>query len=570
MADFVAVLRKTIGGLGDTSPEMREKVFDKARATIEAKLKAIEPPPPAALIEKQKQALEEAIATVRAEFAEPAVPDIEDDLETVLADFDKPVVATPVVVTPPPAAAAPVSAPQASAMPRAQPAADAPGHDAGQPAGKPDAPSVSIDAGAARPARPRADDPAIDMLHAPAGERLAGNAAAPRRAAPVEESKKGRAGLIAALGLAALALAGGGYVWWSGLLGGPATTVAEAPETPGTGTEPAATTAEDLTQTPPEAEVEETPPPAQEAAAPEPAAEPDQPAAGVPEKFTQRLLADGSEVDEGPAGGQPGIGEGSSVATAVQPGQPPLAAQPDAGPIAAGSGVTGPGVTGPDATGPVQGEPAPGETPPAATAAQEPEQPAQPEATQPAAVAVGQRAIFYEERTSAAEGSAEVGSIAWSLVQESPGGDLPPEPAIRAEATIPAKDVQLRMTIRRNGDATLPASHIVEMIFLTPDGFEGGSISNVSRIAFKDTEQAPGNPLIGIPAKIADGFFLIALSDAPAEERVNLELLQRQSWLDIPIVYQSGRRALLSMEKGIPGERVFQDALKAWNELGSG
>src|SRR5690606_24524289 len=119
----------------------------------------------------------------------------------------------------------------------------------------------------------------------------------------------------------------------SGGLGGPASTVAEAPETPGTGTEPAATTAEDLTQTPPEAEAEETPPPApQEAAAPEP----DQPAAGAQEKFTQRLMPDGSEVDEGPAGGQPGIGEGSSVATAAQSGQPSAAAQPDAGPGAAG------------------------------------------------------------------------------------------------------------------------------------------------------------------------------------------------------------------------------------------
>src|SRR5690606_18777195 len=102
-------------------------------------------------------------------------------------------------------------------------------------------------------------------------------------------------------------------------------------------------------------------------------------------------------------------------------------------------------------------------------------------------------------------------------------------------------------------------------IFLTPDGFDGGGVSNVSRIAFKETEQAPGSPLIGIPAKIADGFFLIALSDATAETQANLTLLRRQSWIDIPIVYQSGQRALLSLEKGIPGDRVFQDALNAWS-----
>ena len=66
-------------------------------------------------------------------------------------------------------------------------------------------------------------------------------------------------------------------------------------------------------------------------------------------------------------------------------------------------------------------------------------------------------------------------------MQESPGGDLPPEPAIRAEATIPGKDIQLRMTIRRNTDQTLPASHIIEMIFLTPEGFDGGGVDNILR-----------------------------------------------------------------------------------------
>src|SRR5690606_11665105 len=137
-------------------------------------------------------------------------------------------------------------------------------------------------------------------------------------------------------------------------------------------------------------------------------------------------------------------------------------------------------------------------------------------------LAVGQKAIFYEERTNNAQGSAEPGNIVWSVVQESPGGDAPPEPAIRAEATIPGKNVQLRMTIRRNADETLPASHIIELIFLTPDGFEGGGIDNILRIAMKTSEQDAGSPLIGIPAKIADGFFLVALNDTKADEQANL------------------------------------------------
>ena len=521
MADFVAVLRKTIGGLGDTSPEMREKVFDKARATIEAKLAAIEPPPPAAVIERQKQALEEAIAVVRAEFAAPAEPELDDALESVLAEFDKP------APSPSPAAAS-----QAATGDRT-PARET---------GRTDPVLDEI------PASARAGDPAADNLHAPARERLAGDTAGSRRDAPAAKGGKRRGGLIAAvLALVVIAAAAGGYVWWSGDRPAAPPPVAEAPAVP--------ELSETETAADEPAEAEEATP-VEEAAAPEPA--PPAPAAATsPEKFTQRLLADGSEVDDGPAGGQPGIGEGSSVAMLA----PPEATPADPAPAA------------PDAAAPATEEDGQSDQPqqPAAEAApqQEPQPPAQQE-TQAAAVVVGQRAIFYEERTSAAEGSAETGTIAWSLVQESPGGDLPPEPAIRAEAAIPAKDVQLRMTIRRNGDATLPASHIVEMIFLTPDGFEGGAISNVSRIAFKDTEQAPGSPLIGIPAKIADGFFFIALSDAPAETEANLNLLLRQNWVDIPIVYQSGRRALLSLEKGIPGDRVFQEALRAWSGASSG
>ena len=534
MADFVAVLRKTIGGLGDTTPEVREKVFDKARATIEAKLAAIEPPPPAAVIERQKKALEEAIAVVRAEFAAPAAAEAEDALDDILADFDKP---APVVPQPaPPVAQAPVAAPAPRPEARREPA--------------PALDDAAIPAPTPAPAPTRAE-PAHDVLHAPASERLAGDRPAPRSTAPERgESKPRRGILVAALALVALLALGGGYLWWSGQLGPAGSPVAENPA--GGTAEPAATTAEELAATPPEDEAgAEEPAPAEEAAEPAPPA-----AAGSQDKFTQRLLPDGSEVDEGPTGGQPGVGEGSSIASAVQPQtpaqtQPPAQAQPEAeSPANAGDDA---------ASAPAEGA----DQPPAQAAQQTP-------SSQAAAVAVGQRAIFYEERTSAAEGSAEVGSITWSLVQESPGGDLPPEPAIRAEATVPGKDVQLRMTIRRNGDQTLPASHIVEMIFLTPDGFEGGAISSVAHVAFKDTEQAPGRALIGIPAKIADGFFLIALSDAPAETQANLNLLQRQSWLDIPIVYQTGRRALLSMEKGIPGERVFQEALRAWSAASSG
>ena len=108
------------------------------------------------------------------------------------------------------------------------------------------------------------------------------------------------------------------------------------------------------------------------------------------------------------------------------------------------------------------------------------------------------------------------------------------------------------------------------MIFLTPEGFDGGGIDNILRVAMKGSEQEAGSPLIGIPAKIADGFFLVALNDTKAEIDANMTLLRRQSWIDVPVVYKSGRRALFTMEKGIPGEKVFDEALKAWQAADGG
>src|SRR5688572_15076300 len=87
MADFVAVLRKTVDALAENSPAMREKVFEKARATIEAKLKAIQPPPPPAVIERQRKALEDAISVVKADYAEKAAPERDEGLEDIFASL---------------------------------------------------------------------------------------------------------------------------------------------------------------------------------------------------------------------------------------------------------------------------------------------------------------------------------------------------------------------------------------------------------------------------------------------------------------------------------------------------
>ena len=555
MADFVAVLKKTIDGLAEPTPAMRERVYDKARATVTAKLSAINPPPSAAVVERQRKSLEDAIRQVEAEYSAPPpattrAHDPIDELEDVFASLNASRAMETSAARPP------------AGSHEARPASHAP-H---QP--QPARPPVASHAPRPQPAPPIADLADDDPLATPLPASGTYEDDYVDEDEP-ERRRRGLGGLIAAVLLLA-AIGGGAYAAWlnrdelSAMLGFDlsgklAEIMPESSPPPAKNQEPAAGTAGAVNEAPKEAKPEPVAPatdePAEAAAETPPPAQP----AG-PEKLTQRLNADGSESEEGPAGGVGTLGEGTSIAAVTQPpAMPPAAASPEAVP---------PPVSAPETTGSAGGAAVP---PADATAATAPAPAAAPgEAQAPGTVPVSQKAIFYEERTNLAQGSADMGSIVWSVVQELPGGDQPPEPAIRAEATIPGKDLQLRMTIRRNGDPTLPASHIIEMIFLTPEGFEGGGIENILRVSLKDSEQSAGNPLIGIPAKIADGFFLVALNDSKAEIDANLALLNRDQWIDVPLVYKSGRRALITMEKGVPGEKVFEETIKAWQAKAAG
>ena len=80
----------------------------------------------------------------------------------------------------------------------------------------------------------------------------------------------------------------------------------------------------------------------------------------------------------------------------------------------------------------------------------------------------------------------------------------------------------------------------------------------------KTAEEARGDALIGVSVKVADGYFWVALSNLPDEQERNLTLLRDRGWIDIPMLYENGKRAILTLEKGTPGTRAVQQATDAW------
>ncbi|MEF2551146.1 hypothetical protein VQ042_07180 [Aurantimonas sp. A2-1-M11] len=640
MADLSGVLRKTIDGLPRATPQMRAKVYEKARAAIQRQIQAANPPLAEEVVAARQSALEDAISRTEQHYlAQEGDADGND-----MAAVDAPVTpSAPVVpsqdIEPEPRATQPHG--QAPAVPpaerphapqsrdsRVEPSLDGSRSDGdthsaweqeapappAPPARKPQGPEAGAavrpglakDAGPSEPppyfpvsaeepensARPAAvgapfivpsgsagrgtpnvagaDDDVDDEDRLPAGIRSDDDLipepdlTGPRYTSRQRRKAGGSAGRgVTGAVVAVLVLGGLGTAGWmyreeiQAMLVDPAgidtiaTNEGETAPTPA----PAAETAPEV------AAVDEG------AETPSPAESPTPPGVATPEtastrQFTQRLLPDGTEVDEGPAEVAPNaFDEGTNIAAASPVETPDL--------------TTNPTITSEIGENPeVVGAPAEGETPPAGVVQPEEAAPTNEAAageTEGAAVdpaetgvEVAQDAVFYQERTETVPGTQESGDVVWSVVNESPAEGQPPEPAIRAEAQIPDENLKMTMTIRRNADPTLPASHVIELLFTTPENFSGGSVANVQRLALKPSEQARGEPLIGVAGKISDGFFIIALNNLDQAMQNNMALLQNEQWIDIPIAYASGRRALMSIEKGVPGDRVFKEAIEAW------
>jgi hypothetical protein len=186
-------------------------------------------------------------------------------------------------------------------------------------------------------------------------------------------------------------------------------------------------------------------------------------------------------------------------------------------------------------------------------------------ATAPAA-AVAQKVVLYDEDPSDPKGKRYVGSAIWRTETVSPGQGLAPELAVRADVEIPERHMRMTWSLRRNTDKALPASHTIEVQFTLPADFDQGGIGNVPGVLMKSGEEARGVPLAGLAVKVTNGYFLIGLSAVDIDKQRNIQLLKDRDWLDIPIVYTSGKRAILAVEKGTPGQRAFEEAFRAWGE----
>src|SRR5207248_2778225 len=137
------------------------------------------------------------------------------------------------------------------------------------------------------------------------------------------------------------------------------------------------------------------------------------------------------------------------------------------------------------------------------------------------------------------------GQVVWRVDSANIGQNQPLDTVVRADVEIPGPGLTLAFIVRRNTDPKLSASHTIAMRFGKMPGGEGRTVKDVGLPQFKSEEGAKGVALEGVPAPVEDNFFLIGLWSFPADMARNIELMRTKNWIDIPLVYEDGRKAVI-------------------------
>ncbi|SON57125.1 hypothetical protein HDIA_3584 [Hartmannibacter diazotrophicus] len=609
MADFYPVLKRAVGALPNNTGEARRAVYEKARAALVRQLQAYDPPLSQAEITEQRLSLEESIRLVESEVAgaelglgesAPAPAPQAPVAQPAPQPEPPPPPPAPAAPPPPPKAAEPPPAPAPAPAPvaaSAAPASEAGGFipkaapppapvappvvaEAPVPASPAPAPSVSAAPANWTPAsggdiiaRMREDsehlgaatsqaikaareafDPdseadvrSDDAMEIAAGPRLGAPAEAERRpmsgergprakrerkqrpAVAPEDAEVVRRAIDEAgtrggrsrgflIAIAVVLLIGAVALVWSQRETLQAL-VAPAPETPANGV----ATAPDNETTPPATDD------------------------GLEPKIGDRLSQEGLEEPVAPDAKPvqtmrvtPPVTNGESVT-------------PQSGTAAPADGGTDPlsQALPPDSAAPAN-EPA--------AAAQLPGATNNTTTANSAELPIAQKAILYEEPITGADGARIDAEAVWTFLPGEGGG------VIHLEVSIPERSLDFVMEIRKNMDTTLPASHLIDLDFKLGDGFTGNGIESTPGLLVKQTEEARGDPLIGAVAEVSANHFWLALSSDERNKERNIALMKEREWIDVPIRYGTRRRAILTFEKGSPGEKVFAEAFKAWGE----
>lgn len=133
----------------------------------------------------------------------------------------------------------------------------------------------------------------------------------------------------------------------------------------------------------------------------------------------------------------------------------------------------------------------------------------------------------------------KVGTLEWRQTLDETGA-----PGLSAIVTIDDAHLAAEVTLTKNNDPSLPASHLFNVTFAPGGGFEGAAVVQLAGVMMRSGDDLQGTPLPGAAAAVVENQFIFAPS-GPAPTGIKLG---GSKWMDLALVFKTERRALLALE----------------------
>jgi len=150
------------------------------------------------------------------------------------------------------------------------------------------------------------------------------------------------------------------------------------------------------------------------------------------------------------------------------------------------------------------------------------------------------------------------GQVEWSVISTRAGTEGV-SPAIQALATVPGTSLKMTVTIRKNEDNSLSATHAIDFSFPPPNM----DIQAIQSVSFPRDSGGLTKYLAGTAARAKPSLWIFGLLNTPRDATENMKLLRDSKWLNIRINANS-QPLIVALEKGQIGEALFKAVFDLW------
>ena len=153
------------------------------------------------------------------------------------------------------------------------------------------------------------------------------------------------------------------------------------------------------------------------------------------------------------------------------------------------------------------------------------------------------------------------GKARWQLVKAATEGGLSPLPVVYAELDVPGR-FNARLKFQRSAHESWPATYALDLNFRRraslfihdvqgielSSGMERRILKTTRRVHVKNNQH-----------------FIVDLLDKSEDGQRNVDIIRGAEWVELPIVYDNGMRAVLAISLGSLAKKSFDQAISAWS-----